>query len=97
MYSVCSIYSIKFTCECCNITYFYWYLQLKAYGAGLLSSFGELQYALSGKPELREFDPIKTGEQKYPITEYQPVYFVAESFESSKEKMKYVIVELYKH
>ncbi|XP_044575444.1 protein henna isoform X2 [Cotesia glomerata] len=61
--------------------------ELKAYGAGLLSSFGELEYALSGKPELRTFDPAKTGLQKYPITEYQPVYFVAEDFEDGKEKM----------
>ncbi|GLG98846.1 Protein henna [Gryllus bimaculatus] len=61
--------------------------QLKAYGAGLLSSFGELQYCLSDKPELRPFEPAKTALQKYPITEYQPVYFVAESFENAKEKM----------
>ncbi|KAG8041718.1 hypothetical protein G9C98_007022 [Cotesia typhae] len=61
--------------------------ELKAYGAGLLSSFGELEYALSGKPELRAFDPAKTALQKYPITEYQPVYFVAEDFEDGKEKM----------
>lgn len=61
--------------------------QLKAFGAGLLSSFGELQYCLSGKAELRPFDPPRTALQKYPITEYQPVYFVAESFEDAKEKM----------
>jgi len=61
--------------------------QLKAYGAGLLSSFGELEWCLSGKPELRSFDPEKTGLQKYPITEHQPVYFVTDSFESAKQKM----------
>merc|ERR1719158_935245 len=61
--------------------------ELKAYGAGLLSSFGELEWCLSGKPELRTFDPEKTGSQKYPITEHQPVYFVTESFESAKQKM----------
>lgn len=60
---------------------------LKAYGAGLLSSFGELQYALGDKPEHRPFEPSKTALQKYPITEYQPIYYVAESFEDAKEKM----------
>jgi phenylalanine-4-hydroxylase len=62
--------------------------ELKAYGAGLLSSFGELQYCLSDKPEVRPFDPPKTGIQKYPITQYQPVYYVAESFQSAQEKMR---------
>ena len=47
--------------------------ELKAYGAGLLSSFGELEYCLSDKPELKPFDPEKTALQKYPITEFQPV------------------------
>ncbi|GBP94449.1 Protein henna [Eumeta japonica] len=61
--------------------------KLKAFGAGLLSSFGELQYSLSGKPELQEFEPEVTGLQKYPITEYQPIYFVANSFEDAKDKM----------
>jgi hypothetical protein len=35
----------------------------KAFGAGLLSSFGELQYCLTDKPEVREFDPFVTGKQ----------------------------------
>lgn len=67
--------------------------ELRAYGAGLLSSFGELEvsraksggglrweYCLSGKPEMRDFDPFVTSKQAYPITEYQPVYFVVNSF-----------------
>lgn len=62
---------------------------LKAYGAGLLSSFGELEYCLSDKPELRDFEPAKTGLQEYPITEYQPIYYVANSFDEAKERMKY--------
>lgn len=61
--------------------------EIKAYGAGLLSSFGELEYCLTDKPQLQEFEPAVTGCQKYPITEYQPVYFVAESFEDAKERM----------
>lgn len=61
--------------------------QLKAFGAGLLSSYGELKYALEDKAEVRPFEPAKTALQKYPITEYQPVYYVAESFEDAKDKM----------
>jgi phenylalanine-4-hydroxylase len=61
---------------------------VKAFGAGLLSSFGELEYCLSDKPELRPFEPPKTALQKYPITEFQPVYFVAESFKDAQEKVR---------
>ena len=61
--------------------------ELKAYGAGLLSSFGELEYCLSEKPEIREFEPVVTGVTKYPITEYQPVYYVTNSFEDAQRKM----------
>uniref|UniRef100_T1HGU7 phenylalanine 4-monooxygenase n=1 Tax=Rhodnius prolixus TaxID=13249 RepID=T1HGU7_RHOPR len=61
--------------------------KLKAFGAGLLSSYGELEYCLSDKPMLKPFDPPSTAQQKYPITEYQPIYFVAESFEDAKDKM----------
>lgn len=61
---------------------------VKAYGAGLLSSFGELEYAFSGKPEYRNFDPFEACKQKYPITEYQPIYMVAESFQNAQERMR---------
>nr|CAA76184.1 phenylalanine hydroxylase [Geodia cydonium] len=61
--------------------------QTKAYGAGLISSFGELQYCLSDKPEVRPLDPFKTSLQTYPITEMQPVYFLANSFEDAKQKL----------
>ncbi|KAK3517905.1 hypothetical protein QTP70_027308 [Hemibagrus guttatus] len=61
---------------------------IRAYGAGLLSSFGELQYCLSDKPKLLPFEPEKTSMQKYPITEFQPVYYIAESFEDGKEKVR---------
>ncbi|KAJ1740175.1 hypothetical protein LPJ78_001454 [Coemansia sp. RSA 989] len=61
---------------------------IRAYGAGLLSSFGELEYALSKSPEKRSFDPSMTALQKYPITEYQPVYFVADSFRDATSKLR---------
>ncbi|XP_072915841.1 LOW QUALITY PROTEIN: phenylalanine-4-hydroxylase [Hemitrygon akajei] len=62
--------------------------EIKAYGAGLLSSFGELQYCLTDKPDRRPFNPEVTAIQKYPITSFQPVYYVAESFEDAKEKVR---------
>ncbi|OXB83602.1 UNVERIFIED_CONTAM: hypothetical protein H355_011421 [Colinus virginianus] len=61
---------------------------LKAYGAGLLSSFGELQYCLSNKPEIRPLDLEKTSVQMYNVTEFQPIYYVAESFNDVKEKLR---------
>ena len=61
---------------------------IKAYGAGLLSSFGELEYSLGDKPKLAPFDPSVAAVTKYPITEYQPLYFVADSFEVMKRQMR---------
>lgn len=60
--------------------------ELKAYGAGLLSSYGELEYCLTDKPQLKDFDPEITGVTKYPITQFQELYYVADSFENAKEK-----------
>jgi len=62
--------------------------KLKAYGAGLLSSFGELEYCLSDKPIHKPFDPLVVSTTKYPITTYQPVYFVTESFEDMKKQLR---------
>lgn len=50
----------------------------RAYGAGLLSSFGEL--AAFRDAELRPFSIPAMGTLDYDITSYQPVLFVAESF-----------------
>ncbi|CAF3363520.1 unnamed protein product [Rotaria sp. Silwood1] len=60
----------------------------KAYGAGLLSSFGELRYCLTDTPTVVSFDPFRTAVQPYPITNYQPTYFLAESFKDAKEKLR---------
>ncbi|XP_017297241.2 tryptophan 5-hydroxylase 2 isoform X1 [Kryptolebias marmoratus] len=88
--------------------------QLRAYGAGLLSSIGELrvthththththtlmikpvtdnqmfsQHALSDKARVKMFDPKTTCFQECLITTFQDVYFVSESFEEAKEKMR---------
>ncbi|KFV67973.1 Tryptophan 5-hydroxylase 2, partial [Dryobates pubescens] len=57
--------------------------QLRAYGAGLLSSIGELKHALSDKANVKTFDP-----KTCLITTFQENYFVSESFEEAKEKMR---------
>lgn len=62
--------------------------EIKAFGAGVLSSFGELEYAMSDKPEKRPFDPSLAAATKYPITEYQPIYYVADSFQDAKDKVR---------
>ena len=67
----------------------------KAYGAGLLSSFGELEYACSEEhpgadhpPEIKPWDPEVAAHQAFPITTYQPVYFLAESLQDAKQRMR---------
>uniref|UniRef100_A0A3B5N1N6 Tyrosine hydroxylase n=1 Tax=Xiphophorus couchianus TaxID=32473 RepID=A0A3B5N1N6_9TELE len=62
--------------------------EVKAYGAGLLSSYGELVHSLSDEPEVREFDPEAAALQPYQDQNYQPVYFVSESFPDAKEKFR---------
>ncbi|XP_012708694.1 tyrosine 3-monooxygenase isoform X1 [Fundulus heteroclitus] len=62
--------------------------EVKAYGAGLLSSYGELVHSLSDEPEVREFDPEHAAVQPYQDQTYQPVYFVSESFPDAKEKFR---------
>lgn len=64
---------------------------LKAYGAGLLSSFGELQHATSpanSEITIREWDPNEAAAQEYPITTMQPIYFAAPSMRVAKERMR---------
>mmetsp|Transcript_13677 Transcript_13677/g.29786 ORF Transcript_13677/g.29786 Transcript_13677/m.29786 type:complete len:353 (+) Transcript_13677:325-1383(+) len=76
----------------------------KAYGAGLLSSFGELEYSckerdesekyevgengMPNHPEIKPWDPAVAAMQDFPITTYQPTYFLAESLQDAKLKMR---------
>lgn len=68
---------------------------LKAYGAGLLSSFGELEYACdpgcvdSRQPaQLLTWEPARAAVRSFPITDYQPCYFVADSLQDAKARMQ---------
>ncbi|XP_022079305.1 tyrosine 3-monooxygenase-like [Acanthaster planci] len=62
--------------------------QVRAYGAGLLSAPGELMYALSDQPEHRPFQASKAAVQEYQDKNYQPIYFVSDSFEDIKQKLR---------
>ena len=62
--------------------------ETKAYGAGLLSAYGELLHSLSDKCEHRPFEPSTTAMQPYQDQDYQPIYYVANSFEDAKEKFR---------
>ena len=64
--------------------------EIRAYGAGLLSSFGELLHSLSTKPEIeyRPFNPASASVQAYDDQAYQNIYYVAESFEDAKAKFR---------
>eukprot|EP00347_Sterkiella_histriomuscorum_P012767 403367300 len=62
---------------------------LKAYGAGILSSLGELEYCLTDKPKYHSLDPFEIAQNHldYPISSMQPYYFVADSFARAKEQI----------
>ena len=71
--------------------------QLKAYGAGLLSSYGELKKACSHNRTANDIEPNKALQpwnpsvaalQEYPVTDYQPVYFVADSVPDAMVRMR---------
>lgn len=56
--------------------------QLKAYGSGLLSSHGELEYSLTS-PDVQRY-PLQLEwviNQSFEIDHYQPLLFVADSFD----------------
>ena len=55
-----------------------------------------MQYCLSDKPEIRPFDPVKTAVQPYPITDMQPMYFLAESFKDAMEREDKVSLSLHR-
>jgi phenylalanine-4-hydroxylase len=57
--------------------------ELRAYGAGILSSYGEIE-EFRGM-ELRPLDLIEMGTADYDITAYQPVLYRAESIDEVRE------------
>lgn len=70
----------------------YWYMvefglilvdgEVKAYGAGMLSSFGETQFSVaSPQPNRIGYDLERVMRTRYLIDRYQSTYFVLDSFE----------------
>ncbi len=57
----------------------------RIYGAGVLSSLGEVQHALSDEVEVREFDVEKIIVQEYDVWHLQPILFAIESFEQLEQ------------
>ena len=71
---------------------------LKTYGAGIVSSIGETEYALTDESVIRKpFDPIDMLRTPYRIDIYQPIYFEIESldqlFELAQEDLLGLIAE----
>lgn len=61
----------------------------KAYGAGILSSVGELAYCVTDEPEMKPLDPYEIAQNHltFPISSMQPIYFVADSFTNAKQQI----------
>ena len=60
---------------------------LRAYGAGILSSGGELQYSIrSPEPQRLPLDIERAMRTRYKIDSYQQTYFVIESFQELFDK-----------
>jgi len=77
---------------CEQLSRLYWYTiefglmvqadGLRAYGAGILSSSGELKYAVtSPQPRRIQLDLQRAMRTRYKIDSYQQTYFVIDSFE----------------
>jgi phenylalanine-4-hydroxylase len=61
---------------------------VKAYGAGLLSSYGELEHAFSNEVERRPFDLEQVINHDYTYSDMQPVLYVIPSYAELKEVTK---------
>ncbi|KAK8392607.1 hypothetical protein O3P69_014787 [Scylla paramamosain] len=61
---------------------------LKVYGAGLLSSIGELSHAVSPAAKTEPFDPDTVSKVPCLVTTFQEQYFYTDTFEEAKEKLR---------
>lgn len=62
--------------------------EIKAFGAGLLSSFGELEHAFTNEVERRPFELERVIKTEYSYSDMQPVLYVIPSYSYLKEVTK---------
>lgn len=88
--------------EIWHLTKLYWYTvefgtvkegdEIRAFGAGLLSSYGELKYMRDGtdgvRPEFIELDPFKKLPKMSYKDGFQKKYFLCESFADAAAKLR---------
>ncbi len=61
---------------------------MRIYGAGIISSLGEVQHALSDKVKVIDFDVDRIINQEYDVWHLQPVLFAIDSFEQLEKGFK---------
>ena len=61
---------------------------MRIYGAGIVSSLGEVQHALSDDVQVIDFDPERIVVQEYDVWHLQPVLFAIDSFEQLEDGFK---------
>jgi phenylalanine-4-hydroxylase len=66
--------------------------EVRAYGAGILSSYGEIEEFRGA--ELRPLDVGEMGTLEYDITHYQPVLFCADSLEHVEDVLSELFAEM---
>ena len=59
--------------------------KLRAYGAGILSSRGELLHATGGNPKLMDLNALATMKEPIKIDNFQPCYWVADGLRGAME------------
>ncbi|GMH42692.1 hypothetical protein BSKO_10611 [Bryopsis sp. KO-2023] len=84
--------------EIWHLTKAYWYTvefgvvrengEIKAFGAGILSSYGELDWMAKGQARLEPFDPFSTQPKMSYKDGYQTRYFVLDSFADGATKLE---------
>ena len=62
--------------------------EIKAYGAGLLSSFGELEHAFSDQVDRRKFDLEEVINQDYNYSDMQKILYVIPNYRELKEQTR---------